>query len=462
MSLVCYTGSGFEMGSRRIDGTGFWMMGIFNKKEDEKNLSAGVTHGGGRVAASERSSKNITLNFRDARLGWSPFKKIVVASILAAAAYLGPEWFNKLFSEHKGDAGPKIPPHYAYTLKADKDIFERADCPKDEGRKALKHFDSLFNIGISGTKAQTADSVVRAVWNNNIIICAADLPGDQGGMKMKNGVIVIDSTMKGESPAATGVYMILYELNLKRGALTYSPQWSLLERQTHLMSFEAAALMAQVSVAYQKKATGDGSMWAEMALDDFTAPIVHKFEKNVPLAQKQINYVVGTSEVMQVAGKITFPEVFNDPGFAARYNNWLLNVYVKEMYRGELQGRGTSSAHEFATKMGRLDESFNATAGATSAPQFNRFGGDQKMVDAFKMVEMYRSEMMGSPNAGDMNVHKIERQHNAFGTLEMDAVIKSWAESGFSGNFKDHLAAAAGIDVSVPSAAVKSQPKALS
>ena len=428
--------------------------------ESDSVLTTGVTPGTKATVPDdfEGSTKSDGYVKFPVKNKWSRLKKIVVGSAILVIGLLGYDNRHLLMDDHKGDSGPKFPPHYAYTLKASKDAFENAKCPKDRGNMALKHFDSLFNTGLSGTKADAANSVVRAVIDNNLMICADDLPGDQGGMKMKNGMIVVDTTMKGEPAAATEIYMIMYELNVRRGTLNYSPQWSLLERQTHLMSFEAAALMAPLEVAYQKKFEGDGSMWVEMALDNFTGPIARKFEQNVPHAMKRSGYIAPTSAALEEAGKMTFPEVFNDPGFSHRYNNWLLNTYVKEMYEGKLKGRGTVTAHEFASDMGRIDASFNAVAGSVSAPMYSRFGGDQKMIDAFKSVEMFRREMLGSLNAGDMNVLKADRAGNLFGKLDMAESIKVWADNGFNGNFKDHLENKAGLKNPTPAAKAQILP----
>ncbi len=355
----------------------------------------------------------------------------------------------KIFDWKTVDDGPKIPPHYDYTLKGGTGSlasFAAADCGKDFGHQSLKHFDTLLETGISGTKTPIGDAFVRAVWDSQYLLCAADLPGDQGGRLLPGNRIVVDGTMSQEPAAATEIYMIMYKQNLARGTQTYQPEWSLSQRQVHLQSFEAAVLTAQMSVAWQKKSVGQADMWNAMGIDTFAYPIMARFEKNVQRAQELTRDTTATKTVMEVASRLTFPEIFNDRGFADRYNNYLLNAYVREMQSGKLKGAGGVDSLEFGEKMGRVNDNFNSVSGAMAAPKMQRFGENKQMIDAFEMVEMFRKDRQGNLNAQDRNFMTAEKKQNVFGQIDMNEAIKDWQAAGFKGNFLEVLRHKAGLD----------------
>lgn len=371
------------------------------------------------------------------------FKKILLFTVLAGVV----AWFsNNFFGGVKKPDGPPIPPRYDYSLDRARADIGAVNCPTDKGHQALRHFDSLAEMHLStGAKSYVGDAVVRKVINGQPFLCLADLPGARGMERRADGTLIVDKSMPDEPVTATGIYAVMYETNLKRGTLAYDYSWSLADRQNHLMSFEAAALLTELSVAHQKMAAGDSSMWQAMEKDPVTGPIARIFDARVSGAKAAIRYNGDANEVMALAARQALPEAQMTRGFADRTNTWLLNAYARELVEGRLHGRSMETSREFAAAFGHLDNTFNATAGARAAPSPARFGGNREMAAAFKAVEMQRRLQSGKLDDGAKKVYAQEHRDNIFAKLDMGSVLKEWAATGYIQNLFDVMKDKAGL-----------------
>lgn len=223
----------------------------------------------------------------------------------------------------------------------------------------------------------------------DIIYSRDTLKGMHGGWTDRNGIISINS-----NPRLSDNFLLVVQSHevihgIQRVTSTEDEKagWSIFERQSSDLSYEAAAMVGCHLVALEMREKGDPACWLEVE-KHYPAMASDMLEHWNKVRHEKIPF----SKKLEKTGTLSFYSIFKQQGWLDFYNGAALEAYVFQTLNSSLPEM-TQERYSLKTlqKSGYISPQFNFTAKADYIPGKDvKFGNNTTMRQAFEYAELER------------------------------------------------------------------------
>lgn len=178
------------------------------------------------------------------------------------------------------------------------------------------------------------------------------------------------------------------------GLLNYTYRWDAMSRTDRTLAIEAAAPVAEILVAFEKKQSGDSEIWDYM-YDNGRSSYIHSHVMDAFEDAYDAAIAEGLSHdsARETGGAAAWQAMFDEDGWKTYYMSRVVAGYIDDLNEGKLGPLPQSNAFSLADarKSGSVNADINFTRDVTIPDADKVFDGvDPRMKQAYQALEYAR------------------------------------------------------------------------